>query len=171
MLPAPWAMKLRLTSAGPPVLLGAASATPAPCTSTTAATDSAPRMTLGVRSTRCGRTSGGRPVGIVLASDTRSTESAPRTMTATLGRATATSEATIEMRVRPRPTSRRMARMPVIADGTLIRPGWSRTSSALVTFRPWSEDDPSRSGIWPSTMLTETPLRKPSITERETKRT
>ncbi len=51
-----------------------------------------------------------------------------------------------------------------------IRDGWSRMSSARVSATsPWPSA-PVRSLIWLRTMLAATPVRKPSMTERETKR-
>ena len=63
-LPTPCPMKSPLVCDGEPSGLGADSATPAPCTSAIAAMASAPEMTPMLRSEKCGRASGGRPVGM-----------------------------------------------------------------------------------------------------------
>ena len=103
-------------------------------------------------------------------SSTRLTLSAPVTITAIVGMANATRAETLANRVRASTTSSPAAARPVASDGRLISPGLVSTSRALARAMDPDASTPVRSGIWPRTMFTATPARKPFITEYETKR-
>src|SRR6478609_4613855 len=151
--------------------LGAASATPAPWTRAIAAIARAPVITPTDRSDRCGRTSGGRPLGIAPTSETVSMSSFPVRTTTTVGTTTATSDANSAKRVRLSPNITISAESPTAAEGRLIPDGWVTTYPAFARATPPSVDAPSKAGNWPSTMLTPTPVRKPSMTDLDTNRT
>jgi len=131
---------------------------------------SAPEITPTFRSEKCGRASGGRPVGIEPSSLTVATLVLPRNATIAVGTTTATSEPNNANLVRANPNSSSSALIPTAAAAQLISPGWVRMYQAFWLATPPPASTPSRSGNWPKTMLTDTPVRKPSITERDTNR-
>ena len=54
---------------------------------------------------------------------------------------------------------------PASSEARLIRAGWVSTLTALANGKSPCAGAPVRSAIWPHTMLTEIPVRKPVITE------
>jgi hypothetical protein len=110
----------------------------------------------------------GIPVGILPASSTRAMESTHK-----LSSVGITSAITAEKgasRVRPSPTNSASAATPASREASSIRDGCRTTSSAFSSARSPVALAPRRSGIWPKTMFTATPVRKPIITENETNR-
>ena len=59
---------------------------------------------------------------------------------------------------------------PARSDGRSMLPGCRITSMPLVSDVDPSASTPVKSGSWPKTMFAATPVRKPIITEWETKR-
>ena len=169
-LPAPWAMMswsgLGRASPG----FGAASATPAPWTRTIAATARAPVTRLNENSRTSGRWGSGMPRGMPPASPTRATLSAPARAITRVGMTRANSELTTASRVRASRARMASAPSPASSEARSIRLGWVSTLTAFANGNaPWA-GAPVRSAIWPHTMLTEIPVRKPVITEYETNR-
>ena len=103
---------------------GAASATPAPCTTMIAATASAPEITDGVNAATAGREGIGSPCGIAPRSETLATPGTPARITTTVGTRSATSDATDATRVLDRTASSRTAPRPAATEGRCIRVGW-----------------------------------------------
>ncbi len=169
-LPAPWAMKSRLASAAAPPSLGADSATPAPCTITMAATASAPVTRLKEKTPKVGREGTGMPCGIEPMSSTVATLSRPKAMTAAVGMISAMRAPTTASRVRLSRARMAMAARPTNRDASSIRLGCVMTWMAFRRLTLPTLGAPVRTGIWPQMMLMEMPVRKPSITECDTKR-
>ena len=169
-LPTPCPMKSPLACDGEPSGLGVDSATPAPCTSAIAAIASAPVTTPILRSDRCGRASGGRPVGIAPSSLTVATLVLPRIAMTAVGTTTAISDPSSANLVRASPNNTSNALIPTAAAAQLMSPGGVAMYQAFWLATPPPVSTPSRSGSWPKTMLTDTPVRKPNITERDTNR-
>ena len=132
-----------LMSDGAPSEFGAASATPAPCTRTIAATASAPVTRLNEKSPRSGRCGTGMPRGISPASPTLATLSAPARITTTVG---TTSALTMAMRVRASTTKITSEASPVSSEAspvsseaTSMPAGWMTTLTALASGKaPWA---------------------------------
>ena len=103
-------------------------------------------------------------------SPTRATLPAPARATTTVGITRANSELTTAKRVRASSARIASAPSPASSEGRLIRPGWVSTLTALANGDCPFAGAPVRSEIWPHTMLTEIPVRKPIITEYETNR-
>jgi len=122
------------------------------------------------RSDRCGRASGGRPVGIAPSSLTVATLVLPRSVTIAVGTTTATSDPNKANLVRANPNSTSNALIPTATAAQLMSPGWVAMYQAFWLATPPLAFTPSRSGNWPMTMFTDTPVRNPSITERDTNR-
>jgi hypothetical protein len=164
-LPTPWATKSRFMFAGRPSVFGAASLTPAPCTSTMTPMASA----LTTRSTeirlKSGSAGSGISRGIAPSSSTRATLSAPVMTTARVGMISAIKALIVFSRVLASPNRMTSAASPVSSAARLMVPGWAMTSNAFaMAFGP-SGTTPVRSPSWPQMMFTATPVRKPVMTE------
>ena len=112
-----------MESLGAPPEFGADWATPAPCTSTIAITASAPVNVSTEKSLQDGSAGIGRPDGMVPASRTRATLSAPTAMTTTVGRTSATIALTERIGVRRNTMIKPAAKIPVSNDASSIFPG------------------------------------------------
>ena len=95
----------------------------------------------------------------------------PTTATTTLGMMSAMSEEYDDSRVRPSPKRAARAASPHAAVAGSTRDGWVTRSQNFASANGPDTSAPTRSGIWPKTMLTATPVRKPIITEWGTNRT
>ena len=169
-LPIPWDMKSVFERPREPSGFGAISATPAPCTSTMAATEAAPISTWIDSALREGKAGSGIPVGISPTSLTWATLSAPTSRTSAVGTIRATSEANSDNGVRETNVRMSSAPRPASKDAGLISLGFVRTFQAFSMATEPCDGAPVSDGIWLSTMLTATPDRKPSITDCETNR-
>ncbi len=90
--------------------------------------------------------------------------------TSTVGTASAMIDANDAIRVRMRTIASTIAASPVSSDGTSISPGLVTTCQAFARANEPTDGAPLRSGICPNTMFAATPVRKPVMTETETKR-
>lgn len=169
-LPMPWPTKSPSTLDGTPSGLGDDSRTPAPWTSTIAAIESAPVTIGSVSRPRSGIPGVGSPLGIEPESETSTTPSLPSRIRTSVGSASASTAENVASRVRPTISRTASAPTPTASVAGSIRPGWTTMSSALASGNGPEAEAPSRSGSWPSRMLSATPVRKPVITECETKR-
>ena len=166
----PWAMKSTLAFERVPSSLGADSATPTPCTSTIAATASAPASSDHENADSCGPgRQGDAPgdVALVLDLGDVGTEQ-DHAMVGTAKATTAPNEA-IRVRAEHDDDGHRGDADEHRHDRDLARMGHDVPRLLRRATDP-SAGAPVRSGIWPAMMLTETPLRKPIITEWLTNR-
>ena len=164
-------MKSRFCSVRVPSRFGADSLTPAPCTSTIAATESAATRSWIENRSRFGIAGSGIPVGIAPFPATVATPASNAAAIA-VGTIRARSAPTFDNRVGRSRTTIAIAARPTSRVGTSIDLGCSTTEAAFWIARVpvASARVPVRSGIWPSTMFTATPERNPTMTECDTKR-
>ena len=87
-----------------------------------------------------------------------------------MGTASATSALTIASRVRDRPMRIASAASPASSDGEVDPPGVEDDVHRLREREVRLGLAPVRPGSWPRMMLTAIPVRKPVITECDTKR-
>ena len=168
----PWATKSRFEFEAVPSRFGAASATPLPWTRTMAATRQCPgdqweRQLAEVRQLRQRDAARNLP-GVLHQGHLVGTGDAPQP---TVGTASATSALTVASRVRDRPTRMAERREPgqQRCEVDPARDGRGRRPPSPARNPPWPFA-PVRSGSWPKKMLTEIPVRKPVMTECDTKR-
>ena len=117
---------------------------------------------------RSGTCGSGTPCGISPTSETVVTPATPSSATAAVGTTSATIAPKVANGVRPMRSRMPMAPMPTTRDATWIAEGWVTTYSAFSIATLPSATAPARSGTWPATMFTATPVRKPIITECDT---
>jgi hypothetical protein len=101
-------------------------------------------------------------------SSTRSIDATPRV--SSVGTASATIEANGAIRVCASTAKSTRALSPTNRDAGSISDGCVIRSSALASEVDPAASAPARTGSWPRMMFAATPVRKPVITETETKR-
>ena len=135
------------------------------------ATATAPLTRLSERNEKDGHAGIGSEPGISLTSPTNATEFTGKSASAIEGITNATSAPIDRNRVLGKSTASTRAEAPTVSDATSIRPGCVSTSIVWLTLLlPVAVPKPVIVGSWPRMIRTAIPVRKPIMTEWETKR-